>query len=66
MTKTILTATQMQTIRHALEVAAERFVEDAKNSRAIPGFERIAEQFERQVAETREVLEHLENSPQFA
>jgi hypothetical protein len=54
-----LTSNERQTANHALLLAAERFDEDAKASREA-GQARLAEQFERQARESRELAERME------
>jgi hypothetical protein len=50
---------QKQTLVHALRVAAERFGEDAKTCAFNP---RLAEQFVRQAAESRDLADTLDDA----
>lgn len=52
-----LTPDEWHTAKHALEVAARQFDEDAKTSAEQP---RVAEQFQRQAAKSRALAERIE------
>ena len=54
-----LTAGERQTAHHALMLAAERFDEDANECRKADQ-PRLAEQFDRQARESRDLAERME------
>ena len=54
---------QRSTLVHCLHVAEERFMEDVKVCKAPPaGFERLADQLERQAKAARELSDRIENA----
>ena len=53
---------ELTTLTNGLRVAAERFAEDAKELRAEPKMERLAEQFYRQQRESLELANRLEEA----
>jgi propanediol dehydratase small subunit len=55
----LLSPDERATITHGLRVASDRFDEDAKVARQA-GHPRLAEQFERQAADSRQISDALE------
>lgn len=60
MLKLTLTETEAQTLRHALEIAAEQFKRNADKCREMSGYMRLADQFDRQIKETLALAERIE------
>lgn len=56
----ILDDRQITTLRRALELACDKYRENAASLRAIAGHERLAEQFDRQANEADAMLEEIE------
>ncbi|MEO1564173.1 MAG: hypothetical protein AAFR98_12115 [Pseudomonadota bacterium] len=51
---------QVTAIRGALELARDKYVENASTLRQIPNHERLAEQFDRQAKEADDLLEQID------
>lgn len=55
-----LTDDKITTLRGALELAREKYRENAAELRTIPGHDRLAEQFNRQAADAAALLEEID------
>lgn len=51
---------EITALRGALEIAREKYDENAKTLRSIPGQDRLADQFDRQATAASDLLDKLE------
>lgn len=55
-----LTENKITALRGALELARDKYRENAAQLRTIPGHDRMAEQFDRQAEEAEKLLEEID------